>query len=88
MERSEEGVGRRGAVEERGGSEEGARRQGKGGEQGGVAFYGKRGCIEQEDSLSLKEESHWPPRDSVLKRSPVAIMLASGGRPKSQTRGG
>ena len=40
----------------------------------GVPIDGKRSPIAtpQEESLSLKEESHLPPRDSVLKRSPVA----------------
>ena len=41
----------------------------------GVPIDGKRSPIAtpQEESLSLKEESHLPPRDSVLKRSPVAV---------------
>jgi hypothetical protein len=40
----------------------------------GVPIDGKRSphCYPQEESpFSLKEESHWPPWDSVLKRSPI-----------------
>ena len=41
----------------------------------GVPIDSKRSpqCYPQEESpFSLKEESHWPPWDSVLKRSPMA----------------
>eukprot|EP01043_Picozoa_sp_COSAG02_P022701 COSAG02_NODE_1187_length_14003_cov_48.566240_13_plen_156_part_00 len=56
-------------------------REGGGGEESrltakGVPNDGKRSpqCYPQEESpFFLKEESHWPPWDSVLKRSPMAL---------------